>query len=323
MPFQDVEDVSTTEYSGSPGVVESWVRKIFIEDWRLKLLALAITLLLWLGVTGVNKPVTIRTGVQLNFIRPEKLEISNDPIKTVDVLLTGSRDKLASISQLDLVATVDLSDQREGERVVRLSSGRVQMELPQGVKIESFQPSTIPIHLEPIVERQIDVEMKLEGNPADGHEVYAVRASPSKITVRGPAGHVNGLQKAPTETISVDGRMESFSATHVAIDVPDYKVDLVDSAVDVTIEIGERRTARIFTGVPVATDQGGAPQPKTAIVTLFGPASVIDQLKTEDVKVLLVSTSSGSLETRLSLPPGLQDRVSLKSIKPSQFSIIR
>jgi len=35
-----------------PGFVERWSRRIFIEDWSLKLLALAITLVLWFFITG-------------------------------------------------------------------------------------------------------------------------------------------------------------------------------------------------------------------------------------------------------------------------------
>jgi YbbR domain-containing protein len=318
MPFQDVEEVSTTEYSGPPGVFEAWLRKIFIEDWGLKLLALAITLLLWLAVTGVNQPVTIRTSVHLNFIRPDKMEISNDPPRTIDVLLTGRRTKLDSIKQLDLVATVDVSDLREGERVIRLSSDRVQMELPEGVKVDAFQPSIVPVHLEPIIERQIEVDVKLNGKPAEGYEVYSIRSSPGKVRVRGPAGRVNGLQKAPTETISLEGRKEGFSATNTAIDISDPKIDLVDSAVDVTVEIGERREERTFTGVSVTSDQ--AEHPLTAAITVVGPASVISQLKLKDLKIVL---TTGTLEPRLSLPAEIQDRVTLKSIKPSQFSFPR
>jgi YbbR domain-containing protein len=321
MPFQDVEDVTTTEYSGSPGVVESWLRKVFIEDWGLKLLALGITLLLWMAVTGANKTVTIRRGVQLNFIRPDKLEIGNDPPRTVDVLLTGRKDKLASIGDLDLVATVDVSDQREGERVVRLSSDRVQTQLPDGVRIETFQPGTIPVRLEPVVERRVGVEIKLEGKPADGYEVYSVHSSPESIMVRGPAGHVNVLQKALTETISIAEKNQSFSVGHIAIDIPDHKVDLLDSAVDINVEIGERRVEKTFAGVPVTVDQRGTANPKTTTVTVFGPASVIAQLKAEDVKIVLVSTSTGSMEPHLNLPPGVQDRLVIRSIKPSQFSV--
>ena len=41
-------------------------------------------------MTGQNEPVTAHVNVQLNFIRPQSLEISNDPPRTVDVMLTGS-----------------------------------------------------------------------------------------------------------------------------------------------------------------------------------------------------------------------------------------
>ena len=35
-------------------------RRVFLEDWLLKLIALAITLALWLGVTGLRAPTTVR-----------------------------------------------------------------------------------------------------------------------------------------------------------------------------------------------------------------------------------------------------------------------
>ena len=48
------------------------VRKVFLEDWGLKLTALVITLALWFGVTGLSTPTTKRFTVPLN------LSISSD-----------------------------------------------------------------------------------------------------------------------------------------------------------------------------------------------------------------------------------------------------
>ncbi len=267
MPYQDVDDITEAEPLRSPGTAERWMRKIFIEDWGLKLLALSITLLLWLTVTDVNKPRTIRTAVQLNFVRPDNLNISNETPKTVDVLLTGSRDKLDSIKILDLVATVDLSNDRVGERVVRLSTDRVHMELPQGVKIESFQPSTIPIRLEPRIARHLPIEVKLEGQPAEGYEVYGVHTQPDTVSVRGPASLIDSLKKAPTETISVDGRKESFSVSRAVIDIPDQKVDLVDATVDVVIEIGPKRADKGIDGAPLKSSGSAGDTPTIATVS--------------------------------------------------------
>lgn len=242
MPYQDVDDIAVTEPARSPSALGRWLRKVFIEDWGIKLLALGITFVLWLAVSDFNKPRTIRMAAQLNFIRPNNLNISNDPPKTVDVELTGSKERLNSMKLLDLVATVDISDNRAGERVIRLSSDRVHMELPAGVKIESFQPATIPIRLEATVERQLPVEIKLEGQPAAGYEVVRSSAQPSMITVRGPARLLDNLEHAPTDTISVEGRRESFTTARVPIDISDQRVELSKPTVDVAIEIGEKKT---------------------------------------------------------------------------------
>src|SRR6266850_6459678 len=218
MPFQDIEETEATPIPRSPTPVERWLRKLLLEDWGLKLLALAITVVLWLAVTGQNKPVTLRvSGVQLNFIRPDGLEISNEPPGQVEVILTGSPDKLDRIGPRDLIATVDLSDQKAGERIVRLTLDRVKLDLREDVKIQGFYPSTIPIRLEPLIEVPVNVEVKFEGKLPEGYEVASVSVNPMKIRLRGPADRIKALHKAITETVWLDGKKESFNLTHVEI----------------------------------------------------------------------------------------------------------
>lgn len=323
MPFQDIDETTLIDVPRPPNVVERALRKVFVEDWGLKLLALTITLVLWLAVTEGNKPRTIRTAVQLNFIRPDNLSISNEPPKSVDVLLTGSRAKLDSISLLDRVATVDMTDHRAGERILRLSVDRVHMELPEGVKIESFQPATIPLRLEPRVESRLPIEVKLEGKPAQGYEVYETNPSPNTVSVRGPASLVYALKKAPTETVSIEGKKESFTVSSVAVDIPDQKIDVLDTLVDVAIEIGEKRVEKIFSGLPVRSDNGARVRPANVTVTVAGPASTLEQLRPDDVKVIVDVTNGGPGAPHLALPSSIRDRVKLVSIKPSEFSIIR
>src|ERR1044072_5364223 len=216
MPFQDVDEVAP-DIERRPNRVEKLLRRIFLEDWSLKLLSLAIALVLWLVVTGQNQPVTAHVNVQLNFIPPPSLEISTDPPRTVDVMLTGSRNKLDDLTTLDLVATVDISDQRAGERVLRLAD-KAQITLPQGIKVDGFQPSAIPVRLEEIVDRQVGVEPKLEGKPDDGFEVYSVYPNKGSVSIRGPASRVNALQKIATESIWLAGHKQSFTAQNIALD---------------------------------------------------------------------------------------------------------
>ena len=317
MPFQDIDETTAPDPRPAPNRAEKLLRRIFLEDWSLKLLSLAIAIVLWLLVTGQNQPVTAHVNVQLNFIRPQSLEISNDPPRTVDVMLTGSRNKLDDLTSLDLVATVDLGDQRAGERVLRLAD-KAQITLPQGIKVDGFQPSAIPIRLEEIVDRQVKVEAKIEGKPADGFEVYSVYPNKGSVVVRGPASRVNALEKVMTESIWLAGRKESFTP-NVAIDVPDPKVDLLEPVVDVHVEIGEQRIEKNFSGVSVTTAQGGKVQPATTSVTLSGAASLINALKPEEVKIVL----DADLEPRLEIPEALKGKVILKSVSTSKFVPLR
>jgi len=314
MPFQDVDDIAISEPQAVPTRVEKLLRRIFLEDWSLKLLSLAIAIVLWLLVTGQNEPVTAHLNVQLNFIRPPALEISNDPPRTVDVILTGSRNKLDDLTSLDLVATVDIADQRAGERVLRLAD-RAQISLPQGIKVDGYQPSAIPISLEEIIERQVPVEPKLEGKPTDGFEVYGVSPNKGSVSVRGPASRVNALQKVFTEGIWVAGHKESFTASNVAIDVPDPKVDLREPVVNVNVEIGECRIEKTFASVSVSAVDGGKVQPAITMVTVLGVASLVNSLKSEEVKIVL----DNDLKPQLQVPDALKGKVTLKSVQASKF----
>jgi len=242
MPFQDIDEADDTPVPRTPTPLERWARKLFLEDWNLKLLALAISLVLWLGVTGQNKPVTLRvSGVQLSFLRPEKMEISNEPPSTVDVILTGSKDKLDRIGPRDLMATVDLSDQKAGERVVKLTLDRVKVDLQEDIKIQAFHPAAISIRLEPIVEATVDVEVKFEGKLPEGYEIQSTTVNPSKLRLRGPADRVNALRKVTTETVWLDGKKESFSLSRVGINISDPKIEVLDPAVDIRVEIAEKK----------------------------------------------------------------------------------
>ena len=243
MPYQDIEDINVAAPKRPPTTFGRWLRRLFVDDWGIKLLALGITLVLWMAVADLNKPRTIRTAVQLNFIRPNNLDISNEPPRTIDVELTGSRERLNNMKLFDLVATLDISDNPAGERVIRLNNETVHMDLPDGVRIDSFKPTTIQVRLEPNLERQLPVEIKLEGQPAAGFALVSSTAQPNVITVRGPSSMVGSLQQAPTNRISIEGRKRNFTALGVAIAISDSRIEVVNPLVDVTIEIAEKKSS--------------------------------------------------------------------------------
>jgi YbbR domain-containing protein len=316
MPFQDIDEVGQ-ETPRTPSNLSRLARRLFIEDWNLKLLSLAITLVLWFVVTGQNTPVNVHATVQLKYLKPEALEISNDPPKSVDVLLTGSKYKLDELNRSSLIATVDISDQRAGERVFRLVE-RSRLDLPQGVTVDAFQPSGISIRLEPVIDRQLEIDAKIEGTPASGYEVYAVRLSKNTVNVHGPSSNVNALPKAPTEIISVAGRKETFTVANAAVDISDPKVDVLEPSVTVDIEIGERRVEKQFADVVATHQSGDGLEPNRATIVVYGPPGVLAELKSTDLK-LIVPDDGDVSKAKVEGPVATQNKLSLRLVKPSKF----
>lgn len=219
----------------------TWLRKIFVEDWKLKLLALGITLGLWFVVTEQQTAVTRHfPGVPVNFQPPDGMQISNDPRDEIELTLSGPRGEVERLSARDLTATVDIADRMSGERAIPLTKDRVKVDVPESVRIVSIEPRTVMVRLEPLVERELEVEPRFEGRLPEGCALENVVVSPKKVTVRGPASRVNELQRAPTETISLQGRCESFSAPQTAIDIPDRRIEVLETLVDVHVEISPR-----------------------------------------------------------------------------------
>jgi YbbR domain-containing protein len=231
------------------------------------------------------------------------------------VTLVGSRNKLDKLSAPDLIATIDLTDQRPGERMIRLSE-RAQLSLPNGVRATAFAPAAIPIQLEPMIEKQVPVEPRISGTPADGYEIYSMTVNPAAVNVRGPADHLTVLGKLPTETIWLAGQKESFTAANVAIDISDVKVEVLDPSVNVQVAIGERRIEKTFSKVPVVSQSGMNFTPRVATVTVSGPASDLERLNSDGLKVVL----NDKLEPRVDVPSVAQGSIVLKSISPSKFN---
>ncbi len=317
------EDTKESKGARAQREAVSWLREIFLEDWTLKLIALAISLGLWFAVTSQRTPTTIRLrGVPLEFQLPNDMEISNDPRREVDITITGSSHALENVNRRELVARVDVHDYSPGDRVVQLTPQKIAIDLPSGVQISKIEPNTVPLKLEPSQEREVEVEVRREGQLAEGYELYGITVAPPRVRVRGPASHVNSLSRAMTETIPLEGRRESFSVPQVAVDVPDQKITIMDPVVNVRLEIGEQRIEKSFAGVTVVATSGATVRPATATITLYGPKSALEQLRPEDIRLILeVGDDGGVKSMNVELPPNIRDRVQLRSTKPAGFSI--
>jgi YbbR domain-containing protein len=282
-----------------------FVRKIFFEDWPLKLIALVITLALWFGVSGLITPTTRRFTVPLELSISGNAQIVNAPLQEVEVEVSGDKRKIDQINRAELAASVDLTDLQPGDRVILLSPESISIALPQGVKLVEVAPSRIAVNLEAVDEKDLEVKTDTSGEPAAGYEVYSTSVLPPSVRVRGPSSIVRPLEYVQTDKIDLTGKKDEFTARQVPVVSPNAKAAVLNTFVDVVFRIGEKRIERSFS-LPVTGSPG-----KTATFTIYGPRTLLSKTRPDAFKIEL---SDGNTP-QVVLPPDLQDVVEIKNIK--------
>jgi len=287
------------------------LRKVFLEDWVMKLVALAITFALWLGVTGLSTPTTQRLpSVPLSLRFSNNIEVTNSPIQEVTLVVTGDSRRLAQIDKNDLVVSMDISNVMPGDRVISLTPETVAVSLPTGVKLEDISPRSMAVRIETVEEREVRVQAETDGAVADGYELYGETVNPAKVRVRGPAGFIRSLESVSTERIDLSERTADFSARQVPIGIANPQASVITgTVVDVAFRIGEKRIERMYS-VPVSDDTGRRTQ-----VVLFGGRSLFENLKASDLRVEIDENGSGQDVPRVILPSTLEGKVEVRNAR--------
>ena len=283
------------------------IRKVFFEDWLIKLVALGVTLALWLGVTGLSTPTTTRlTGIPLSLRFSSDTEVTNTPISEIDIVISGDNRKIAQINKNLLVASVDLTGAQPGDRVISLTPETVLLDLPLGVRLEEITPNRMPIRLESVEVKEVPVKVETTGKPPDGFEVYSQTALPARVRIRGAQSYTKALGQVLTEKIDLNDKREDFIARQTPLTVENSGAALLDSVVDVIFKIGEKRIERTFS-VPVSDGSG-----KKVIVVLFGGRKILGDLKPADINVEIVKNDAGVDTPQITLPSAIQNLVEIK-----------
>ncbi|MEJ7623531.1 MAG: CdaR family protein [Pyrinomonadaceae bacterium] len=289
-------------------LVRHLLRKVFLEDWALKLFALVITLALWVGVTGLSSPTTSRLTVPLNLNISSNAQITNEPQGEVTILISGDKRRIEQINRSELTASIDLTDMPAGDRIVSLTPDVIYVPLPQGVKVIEVETRRIAVKLETVEEKELEVKVETKGAAAAGYEVYSVNVVPSRISVRGPASIVRMLEYVQTERIDLAGKKEDFSGRQIPVISPNPQAAVLNTFVDVFFRIGEKRVERMFS-VGITGEST-----RTATFILYGARSVLSRARTDQFTVELTKDEFGTDSPRVILPADWPKSIEIREV---------
>lgn len=224
------------------------------DNVGLKLFALVMALLLWVLVKGGEEGAERVVSARLEFQEvPLGVALVSPLEPTILLRLRGPKRKLESLDLDEVAFSLASREVREGSHVVSLAPGEVRG-IPRGLELLEVSPRTLRIQAEAIVQNDVEVHPRVEGDPRLGFEVRGVWSEPRTVKIAGPRSLVRGIVQAYTLPVSVEGRSEDFS-TETSLEPVGPQVRFLHQApVRVSIEIAPHRSdsGRGVTSPPVA-----------------------------------------------------------------------
>jgi len=198
-----------------------WITLI-TNEWRLKLLAFALAVLMLGAVAFSQNPPTTRSiTVGLNYVVEDGLILINPPLKTT-VVYSGLADVIARVDSSNLVATVNATNVDPGPAVklninVQATDRRVAV----------AQPAPIVVNIDALQVKELPVQVGVRA--ASGWSVTKAIArcpgsptpDPCKARFSGPASWENNL----TATATLPGLVNVNT-----VDSPNQKIQLGNSS---------------------------------------------------------------------------------------------
>ncbi len=196
--------------------------------WRnigLALLSLALAFLLWMVATEAENPTEDRqlnTAIPVEIQGlPETMIAYNLSESSVRVTLKAPQSVWRELTASDVRAYLDLSRVVTGTNTLPV---QVQAR-GNPVNLVTVTPHEIAVNVEPLTDKEVPVDVVVQGAPASGYRHDAPVIAPRRVRVRGPASQVAQVDRA---LITVELQREQ---SDVSNDYPPRPVDAAGNPV--------------------------------------------------------------------------------------------
>lgn len=291
--------------------------KYLDRNSSVRILSITLALILWfLGVNQQNPIVerSIAVPVEYGEVDPGLALISVSP-RSIVVTVEGRQGYLEGLSDADFTALVDLEQIPAG-----VSHRPIAVSLPQSaginwgfgaLRIVDYEPSVVEITVDQIETRQVDVDIRVVGNPHPDYVADTMQLERATVAVTAPASELQTVDRL-SGTIDIEG-----AESTVTVSVPLRAVDfggrdvrgaqLASPEIEVTVPIRARPPAAT---VAVNPQIGGTPESgfrvakvtvDPQLVTLRAPSDQIGEIDSISTRVLNVDGRSSSFTETVSL----------------------
>ena len=210
--------------------------RVLSTHWELKLIALLVAFTLWFFVaTSEQSQLAVAAPVEYVGLAPSLVLVSGQR-ESIDVEVRAVRSVVARLGPETVRARVDLAGLEEGESMVQVTPGDVQV--PPGATVTRINPSRLALTLATAATSEVKVTPQVHGTPPPGFAVRRVDVEPPRVMIKGPRATIESRGEVPTLPIDVSGSARTVTQS-VGLLLPAATYLTRERTVRVTVEIAE------------------------------------------------------------------------------------
>lgn len=263
------------------------------ENWKLKLLALALTVLLWVVVSAEQMTSSwIPVPLVVEVTDPNFQLISESVPREVEVRFLGPGREFLDLAVRRPPLVLTVSEIEDSQQLFQLDPRDVRLpnELEE-VTATGVNPGFVRLRFRETATRVLPVRVDVASGPGSGWSlVDGLRVRPAQVQITGLTEQVADLDALSTVPISIPSGDSVFSRV-VPIDTVGLSgARLSARQVRVSGRV-ERVVDRQMEGVPVSVGPGVRIQPTRVVLRLRGPRSAVEGVRTADLRVAMAIDS--------------------------------
>ena len=265
---------------------------MLVHNWRLKLSALGLSVLLWALVQ--TEPTNQETFSSV----PIRVAISDTGWTTsgppspsnVEVRLGGPPREIIRLAREGTSIRIPVDVVGSRDTLITLRREWVQLGDRAGVSVESLSPPNVRVSFEPAETRLLPVSTRLVGRVRD-HLALAsdIDVSPRLVRVRGPESRVTSLDSVPLEPFDLSEVTRSGTFT-VPVDTSGLLgASVVPQTATLDVRV-EELVERVLDDIPVQAEvdpgeEAVVVEPASIQVRLSGARSIVTALDPARLRV--------------------------------------
>ncbi len=296
------------------------MKKLSLNEAALRIFSVVLGVFVWVIVLNTSNPIqTINISVPLEIYNEKILEtnslglINGNIVESVTVTLKGRKNDLDKIIPANITAYVDysvLTRNPEAEIAINILNRN------EKVTVVTYEPKTIELATEKIIERTFPIEISVIGETADKYKLISVNVIPEQISVKGFKSDIDLIASAVVQ-IDISSANKDKALTKYVQFFNDRGDEITIFSKTVTVDVNASIGKHIIVN-PVITGNAAEGyyydgyESKLSAIYVTGPFDVISKI--DEVKSHEINIDGIKENTEFEIQPVLANNISIISV---------